>query len=320
MGRPERPLDPDAGPVQAFAAELRKLRREAGNPKYLHMQRIGGRSRTALAEAAGGDHLATWETVEAYVRACGADPVAWQSRWKEVRDAVRPRPAGAELGRQDDGDSNAVSGRRRIRPALALALTGLVAVTAIGAFYVTNLARPIAHTSRRVSGKAMGPRTVVVQNMVAIGSSHLVEDSTPAYLSLKPIPFCAEHNCEIQGNSDVERRSARSDLHSRRRRNDKREHAESGNISKQKWNILCFMVSLYFARWQVGIPFRGLCSTSLSRGVGAACMPSVREFALELRTDRNAGVEVRGVDQTPGSAPVVVEGIRRGIKPTAPWT
>lgn len=89
MGRPERPLDPAAGPIQAFASELRQLRRQAGSPKYLQMQRRTGRSRTALAEAAGGDHLPTWDTVEAYVRACGGDLARWQARWAQARDALR---------------------------------------------------------------------------------------------------------------------------------------------------------------------------------------------------------------------------------------
>ncbi|HEY3259981.1 MAG TPA: helix-turn-helix transcriptional regulator, partial [Pseudonocardiaceae bacterium] len=91
MPRPERPLDPLAGPVQAFAAELRKLRAQAGNPKYLQMARLTGKSRTALSEAAGGDHLPTWETVEAYVTACGADPTLWRLRWEQVEDEVRQR-------------------------------------------------------------------------------------------------------------------------------------------------------------------------------------------------------------------------------------
>ncbi len=47
MGRPERPLDPAAGPIPAFASELRQLRQQAGSPKYLQMQRRTGRSRTA---------------------------------------------------------------------------------------------------------------------------------------------------------------------------------------------------------------------------------------------------------------------------------
>lgn len=89
MPRPERPLDALAGPVQAFAAELRKVRGDAGNPKYLQMSRATGRSRTALAEAAGGDHLATWETVEAYLTACGQNPSEWLERWEEVRAAIQ---------------------------------------------------------------------------------------------------------------------------------------------------------------------------------------------------------------------------------------
>ncbi|MEV0570320.1 hypothetical protein [Dactylosporangium sp. NPDC050588] len=89
MPRRERPLDTAAGPVQSFAAALRQLRASAGNPKYLQMARTTGRSRTALAEAAGGDHLAAWDTVAAYITACGGRPLEWLSRWETVRDAVR---------------------------------------------------------------------------------------------------------------------------------------------------------------------------------------------------------------------------------------
>ncbi|WP_433726509.1 helix-turn-helix domain-containing protein [Nocardia sp. CA-129566] len=90
MPRPERPLDPSAGPVQAFAAELRKLRAGAGDPKYLQMARMTGRSRTALSEAAGGDHLPTWETTEAFVKACGADIGTWRLRWERVQEQMSP--------------------------------------------------------------------------------------------------------------------------------------------------------------------------------------------------------------------------------------
>jgi hypothetical protein len=89
MARTQRPLDPSTGPVAAFAADLRKLRAEAGDPKYLQMARRSGRSRTALAEAAGGDHLPTWETVHAFVTACGADPTDWLPRWEKVKDQLR---------------------------------------------------------------------------------------------------------------------------------------------------------------------------------------------------------------------------------------
>jgi hypothetical protein len=101
MPRPERPLDPEAGPIAAFAHDLRRLREKAGRPKYLQMARKTGRSRTALTEAAGGDHIPTWDTVKAYVTACSGDPDAWLGRWEELRESVRavrfeptgPRPA-----------------------------------------------------------------------------------------------------------------------------------------------------------------------------------------------------------------------------------
>jgi hypothetical protein len=89
MGRPERPLDPEAGPIARFAADLRELRQGAGSPKYLQMARATGRSRTALAEAAGGDHLPTWETVEAFVTACQGDALTWRARWERAQDAAR---------------------------------------------------------------------------------------------------------------------------------------------------------------------------------------------------------------------------------------
>jgi hypothetical protein len=99
MARPEREIHPSNGPVARFALELRQLRTQAGEPTYLKMARLTGRSRTALAEAAGGDHLATWETVHAYVKACGGDLGAWRRRWQEVRDEL-DQPTAVEEGDQ----------------------------------------------------------------------------------------------------------------------------------------------------------------------------------------------------------------------------
>jgi hypothetical protein len=39
MGRPERPIDPDAGSVAEFAGELRKLRDTASKPSYRELAR-----------------------------------------------------------------------------------------------------------------------------------------------------------------------------------------------------------------------------------------------------------------------------------------
>ncbi|MFF7644412.1 helix-turn-helix domain-containing protein [Streptomyces canus] len=97
MGRPERPLDPDAGPVQRFAHELRLLRREAGNPSYRAMAHRTGVSVTTLSRAAAGDRLPSAEVVLAYARACDAHPDAWESR----RKAAAEEAAGAQAAVRD---------------------------------------------------------------------------------------------------------------------------------------------------------------------------------------------------------------------------
>jgi hypothetical protein len=87
MPRPERSLFPELDPVHAFAQRLRDLRAEAGSPPYKAMAHRTGRSRTALSEAAGGDHLPSWDTVVAYVRYCGGDPNRYCLDWERIRDA-----------------------------------------------------------------------------------------------------------------------------------------------------------------------------------------------------------------------------------------
>lgn len=189
MGRPERPLDPAAGPLQAFASELRELRRDACSPKYLQMQRRTGRSRTALAEAAGGDHLPTWETVEAYVRACGGDVARWQSRWEIARQAVLSRRGPAMPPRT----APLVAPRRSRRSGAQLGLAGV----AVAALLVVALTTTLG--GYRLGGNTTPvPRQfVVVQNKVATGPAALTENATPAYLSSRPAPFCARRGCEV---------------------------------------------------------------------------------------------------------------------------
>ncbi|WP_280447093.1 helix-turn-helix domain-containing protein [Nocardia brasiliensis] len=111
MARPDRLLDPSNNLIHAFAAELRQLRAEAGNPKYLQMQRMSGRSRTALSEAAGGDHVPTWETTEAFVRACGGDVGAWLLKWESVQDQL------SQSGTRNSSVQNAPTAERDVAAA-----------------------------------------------------------------------------------------------------------------------------------------------------------------------------------------------------------
>ncbi|MEU1687879.1 tetratricopeptide repeat protein [Micromonospora sp. NPDC005707] len=102
MPRPERPLHPELDPLHAFAQRLRDARQAAGSPKYEAMARQTRRSSTALSEAAGGDHLPTWETVVAYLSYCGQDPNAYRVEWERVRDlreTARPLLQPVDLSR-----------------------------------------------------------------------------------------------------------------------------------------------------------------------------------------------------------------------------
>ncbi|MEV6636419.1 hypothetical protein AB0M54_37300 [Actinoplanes sp. NPDC051470] len=134
MPRPERSLDPAAGPVQMLAAELRDLRRLAGNPGYRDLAAEAGYSVAALANAAGGRSLPSLAVTLAFVRACGGDPADWERRWRQAsaewaasRENGVPRqssPAEKEppyLGLIGYGvqDAERFFGRRRILARLA---------------------------------------------------------------------------------------------------------------------------------------------------------------------------------------------------------
>ncbi|MFF3164550.1 helix-turn-helix domain-containing protein [Streptomyces sp. NPDC003273] len=91
-GRPESLLDPNAGAVPRFAAELRKLRVEAGSPTHRVMAQCTKQGASTLSQAAAGERLPTLPVVLAYVRACGGDETEWQSRWREAAAEVAAEP------------------------------------------------------------------------------------------------------------------------------------------------------------------------------------------------------------------------------------
>ncbi|MEV4254530.1 hypothetical protein AB0J52_15380 [Spirillospora sp. NPDC049652] len=107
MGRPERPLDPHAGPVERLAWELRGLRDRAGRPSYRELAARAHFSRSTLAEAATGLRLPSLEATLAYATACGGDAAGWEARWrtaaKELERSRRrcPYPGLAPLEAAD---------------------------------------------------------------------------------------------------------------------------------------------------------------------------------------------------------------------------
>ncbi|GGX14248.1 nSTAND1 domain-containing NTPase [Streptomyces lomondensis] len=126
-GRAEGELDPEAGPVQRFAAGLRELRESAGRPTYREMARRARYGVTTLSQAAAGRQLPTRAVTLAYVKACGGDLAEWERRWREASaelaaeaeadDTARPPYRG--LTRFEPGDAELFFGRDRLVERLA---------------------------------------------------------------------------------------------------------------------------------------------------------------------------------------------------------
>mgnify|MGYP001362519716 CR=1 FL=1 len=110
MGRPERPIGPDAGPAGELAVGLRALRDAAGRPSYRELARRASFSVTVLSEAAGGRVLPTLPVLRGFVQACGGNVAEWEQRWTRAAALVRglrdareranaaQRPAGPAAG------------------------------------------------------------------------------------------------------------------------------------------------------------------------------------------------------------------------------
>lgn len=88
MGRAERPLNPEAGTVERFAYDLRRLRERAGTPPYRTLARRTNYSVTSLSQAAAGRALPSLAVTLAFVRACGGDPEEWNRRWHDAEHAI----------------------------------------------------------------------------------------------------------------------------------------------------------------------------------------------------------------------------------------
>ncbi|MCD9876851.1 nSTAND1 domain-containing NTPase [Streptomyces guryensis] len=100
MGRPERHVDPEAGPVQRLAHQLRELRTAAGSPSYRAMAQTAQFSATTLSQAAAGERLPSLAVVRGYARACAADLGEWEARWKEAEAEA------AGTAREEDEDAS----------------------------------------------------------------------------------------------------------------------------------------------------------------------------------------------------------------------
>lgn len=197
MARAERPLDPANHPLHAFAAELRQLRDLAGKPTYTAMARATNRSRTALSEAAGGDQVPKWDTVAAYVTACGGDPAEWEERWRALAFPVTvPDPDPGP-----DPEPVPVRERPAARRGPRLLPVGLfVAGLCLGGGATWLLTGDGSESPAAASGEPVPAAVITVQNMVAQGPDQLIEDATPSFLSTTTQPYCANADCKLGGS------------------------------------------------------------------------------------------------------------------------
>ncbi|MFD6892414.1 DNA-binding protein [Streptomyces sp. NPDC059957] len=120
-GRPEKALDPQAGPTARFAGELRELRRAAGSVPYRELSVRAGYSVTALSQAAAGNRLPSLPVALAYAEVCGAARKEWERRWREAEAAVTAAAetlASRELAGDsaDGGDTAPYRGLTRFEP------------------------------------------------------------------------------------------------------------------------------------------------------------------------------------------------------------
>jgi hypothetical protein len=98
MGRHENPIDPAAGALARFAAELRELRVRAGSPTYRELALRAFYSASTLSQAASGGVVPTRAVTLAFVRACGGDVADWDRRWRALDRALKERPCGQLAG------------------------------------------------------------------------------------------------------------------------------------------------------------------------------------------------------------------------------
>ncbi|MFJ5069220.1 cytochrome D1 domain-containing protein [Kitasatospora sp. NPDC088556] len=104
LGRPERFVDPQAGPVERLAWELRQLRDRSGAPSYRALAKESHYSASTLAEAAKGERLPSLAVVLAYARVCGGEKAEWEARWLAASRAVQGPSATAQDGDKDRAD------------------------------------------------------------------------------------------------------------------------------------------------------------------------------------------------------------------------
>ncbi|MFE3138532.1 WD40 repeat domain-containing protein [Streptomyces scopuliridis] len=100
--RGEMPLAAGDGALLRFAADLRRLRDEAGKPAYRILSARAHYSIATLSGAAAGRRLPTLAVTLAYARACGGDETRWARRWHDVAAELAAELAAESAADEDE--------------------------------------------------------------------------------------------------------------------------------------------------------------------------------------------------------------------------
>ncbi|MBL1101994.1 tetratricopeptide repeat protein [Streptomyces coffeae] len=142
-------MDPEAGPVERLAWELRRLREGAGRPSYRTLASRAHYAASTLAEAAKGDRLPALDVAIAYATACGGQRADWEARWTAAAAAINADDEGRK-GRELQAPPADRSPNAWARPAALCAPRGsgddMVAVA-----YPAQLPADIADFTGRVA-------------------------------------------------------------------------------------------------------------------------------------------------------------------------
>ncbi|PPF34388.1 hypothetical protein C5C10_09305 [Rathayibacter sp. AY1A3] len=127
----ERSSEQDTS-VEGMAADLRRLRLEAGNPTLVELQGSSGISKSVLSEALKGKQLPSERTLASLVRTLGAEPAEWLARRARAA-ALPPQPRSA-------ADSPDPQEPRPLRRTLSMGTAALLMVFAFGAGIAATVA------------------------------------------------------------------------------------------------------------------------------------------------------------------------------------
>ncbi|MCE3551298.1 helix-turn-helix transcriptional regulator [Pseudonocardia sp. RS11V-5] len=152
-----------------------------------------GWSKSAIGNARTGPRLPRRELVVDVLSAIGLDAPALQD-WTLRHAALSMIDPDEPAPVVDPALPPATPARSRRSPLLVAGVSVLVGAIVAGlVVYVVVRPGPPAPPL------AVASAVVTVQNKIALGAADLVEDTSPAYLSARPQPYCAREGCKLDG-------------------------------------------------------------------------------------------------------------------------